>query len=325
MSIALRSIVFATALVGILPQPLFAQSPAVSVAKWKDDKRAAFVLGFDDSAPSQLKNVVPELQRRKIVGTFYLVTGNKLYASLKSQWEEAAKSPFIVVANHTFTHKGVNSADELEPEFAKCNDVLYALHPEKKQPYLLSWGKPGSVPWMASKEEVAAALEKNHLVERPPFAGPPINYKSAAETVASVDKALAKGDLGYLIFHGVGGDWLVTPMDWFTALLDKLESSREQLWITDMLSAQRYQKERESAEVKAVESSKDRLRLALTSKMDPALYDEPLTVKATVPGDWKKCRVKQGEAEQTVEAKDGAVRFDAVPNRAEIVIEPAKS
>ena len=46
------------------------------VLKWKDGKKACFLLGFDDSAPSQLKNVVPELQKRKIVGTFYLVTGN---------------------------------------------------------------------------------------------------------------------------------------------------------------------------------------------------------------------------------------------------------
>lgn len=37
------------------------------ILKWKDGKKGAFTLAFDDSAPSQLKNVVPELEKRKIV------------------------------------------------------------------------------------------------------------------------------------------------------------------------------------------------------------------------------------------------------------------
>src|SRR4051812_24183829 len=119
--------VLALLIIGPLTQDLLASEAGgeTKVLKWKDGKAACFLLAFDDSAPSQLKNVVPELQRRKIPGTFYLVTGNGLYASLKSKWEEAVKSPYIVPANHTFTHKGVNNAEELEPELAKCNEVLY--------------------------------------------------------------------------------------------------------------------------------------------------------------------------------------------------------
>ena len=177
---------FSVALFSLSTPHALAAEPAdaaTQILKWKDGKQAAFMLGFDDSAPSQLQNVVPELEKRKIIGNFYLVTGNKLYASLKRRWEDAAKSPYVAVANHTFTHKGVNNAEELEPELAKCNEVLYALHPEKKQPYLLGWGRPGGVPWKVTKEEQEAALTKHHLVDRPPFAGPPINYHSAAETV----------------------------------------------------------------------------------------------------------------------------------------------
>ena len=198
-----------------------ARSDATSgtqILKWKDGAKACFVLAFDDGAPSQLTNVVPELQKRKIVGTFYLVTGNSLYASLKGKWEEAVKSPYVVVANHTFTHRGVNNAEELGPELEKCNEVLLALYPERKKPRLIAFGKPGGVPWMVSDEELKTALDQRHLINRPPFAGPPIHYKSAAAMIAVVDKALNQGGMGHLDFHGVGGDWLVTPLDWFTAL-----------------------------------------------------------------------------------------------------------
>lgn len=300
----------------------FAADGDTQVLKWKDGKKACFLLGFDDSAPSQLKNVVPELQKRKIVGTFYLVTGNGVWAGTKAKWEEAAKSPYIVVANHTFTHKGINNGDEIEPELAKCNEVLYSLQPERKQPYLMAWGKPGGVPWIISKDDQAAALEKHHLIDRPPFAGPPINYKSADETLAVVDKALAKGEMGYLVFHGVGGDWLVTPMEWFTALLDKLEQHRDEIWITDCASWKKYTSERDTAEVKAVESGNNRIRVALTTKTDPTLYNEPLTLTTKVPANWKNCAVTQGQTRTNVLVHGGVAQYGAIPGGGEIVLQP---
>ena len=117
------------------------------VTKWQDGKKAVFMLAFDDSAPSQLKNVIPELEKRKLIGTFYLVTGNSLFASLHLKWELASKSPSVEVANHTFTHRGVANAEELDQELAKCNEVLLKLHPERPQPRLIGYGQPGGVPW----------------------------------------------------------------------------------------------------------------------------------------------------------------------------------
>ena len=290
------------------------------VLKWKDGKKAAFMIAFDDSAPSQLKNVVPELEKRKIVGNFYLVTGNTLYAALRRQWEAAAKSPYVAVSNHTFTHKGVNSAEELEPELAKCNEVLYKMHPELKQPHLVGFGRPGGVPWKVTPEEQRAALEKNHLVDRPPFYGPPIHYKSAAETLAAVDTAIAKGEMGHLDFHGVGGDWLTTPLEWFTALMDKLEAVRDQVWITDVVSWSQYVAERNSAKIKPLSADASSVHLELTSAADPALYDLPLTLSTKVPADWKSCSVSQGANSSVQPVKDGEVQYSALPGGGEIVL-----
>ncbi len=290
-----------------------AEDAGTQILKWKDGKKAAFMLAFDDSAPSQLKNVVPELEKRKIVGNFYLVTGNKLYAALKRRWEDAAKSPYVAVANHTFTHKGVNNEVELEPELALCNEVLYKLKPEGKQPRLFGFGRPGGVPWNVTPQEQIEALAKHQLCDRPPFAGPPINYKSAEATIAAVDAAIAKGEMGHLDFHGVGEDWLVTPVEWFTALLDKLEAVRDQVWITDVVSWHQYVTERSSAEIKSLKADKDAISLELSCKADAALYDLPLTLSTKVPAEWKSCVVTQGANSSTVPVQDGAVKYDAQP------------
>ncbi len=283
------------------------------------------MIAFDDSAPSQLKNVVPELEKRKIVGNFYLVTGNSLWANLKTKWEAAAKSPYVAVANHTFTHKGATTPEQLDGELAKCNEMLYKLHPERKQPYLLGFGKPGGVPWTVTKEQVAEALLKHHLCDRPPFWGPPMHYKSANELVKAVDTALAKGEMGHADMHGVGGDWLVAPIEWFTALLDKLETSRDQVWVPDVVSWHQYVTERDSAAVKLLQTDKDRIRIELSCKADPALYDLPLTLSTKVPADWKSCVVAQGAKKDTVPVRDGVVQYSAVPGGGEIVLQPANS
>ncbi|WP_395750732.1 polysaccharide deacetylase family protein [Prosthecobacter sp.] len=308
----------------ILASSSHAAEGDTQVLKWKDGKKAAFMLAFDDSAPSQLKNVVPELEKRKIVGNFYLVTGNGLYSALRLRWELAARSPYVAIANHTFTHKGVNNTAELEPELARCNEVLYKLKPEGKQPRLFGFGRPGGVPWKVTPQEQADALAKHQLCDRPPFAGPPINYKSAEATVAAVDAAIAKGEMGHLDFHGVGEDWLVTPVEWFTALLDKLESVRDQVWITDVVSWHQYVTERSTAEVKNSKAAADTITLELTCKADPALYDLPLTLSTSVPADWKKASITQGANTSTATPRAGSLQYDALPDGGVITLKKSE-
>lgn len=49
-----------------------AEPGATHIAPWRDDKRAPFVLMFDDSMPSHVNIVLPELKRRRLVGVFYV-------------------------------------------------------------------------------------------------------------------------------------------------------------------------------------------------------------------------------------------------------------
>ncbi len=318
-----KVLLLAASLAGMTSAVSGAEAPgATQILKWQDGKKACFMLAFDDGAPSQLEHVVPELEKRKMVGNYYLVTGNRLYGALKRRWETAAKSPYMAVANHTFTHKGAETAEQLDPELAQCNEVLYALHPERKPPYLLGFGKPGGVPWKITNEELDAALTKHHLVNRPPFHGPPINYKSAADVVATVDAVLAKGEMEHLDFHGVGGDWLVTPIEWFMALLDKLEANREHLWITDVVSWHQYVKQREGCTVAVQKADDTTVTVSVTSKLDAKLYDLPITLRTRVPATWKTCTITQGETKTTGSIQDGLVQYRAVPNAGAITLTP---
>jgi peptidoglycan/xylan/chitin deacetylase (PgdA/CDA1 family) len=316
MAVAMMAGVAACAAETAVPTP-----SDTTVLKWRDGKKAVFLLAFDDSCRSHVKNAIPELQKRGLVGTFYINPGNGPFQSERPAWEQVLpKSPAVVYGNHTFKHQGVTNAAQLDVELSKCDAVIQACYPERKQPFLISFGRPGGVPWKVSEEEKQQALAKYHLVERPPFFGYPFHVKTAEALCKLVDQAIAKGDMGHHDAHGVGGDWLVTPMEVYTALLDKLVACRDEVWVTDHISYHKYVTERSSAEVRVVQSDKAQIRIRLSCAADPALYDAALTLETRVPADWTTCRVVQGKTRAEVAAVHGVVRYAAVPGQDEIVL-----
>ncbi|HEY9250715.1 MAG TPA: hypothetical protein VIO38_16360, partial [Rariglobus sp.] len=90
-------------------------------------------------------------------------------------------------------------------------------------------------------------------------------------------------------------------------LLDKLEASRRQLWITDPVSWHQYLTERKTAEVQAVKSTATEIRLRLSSQPDPAFYALPLSLVTRVPSDWQACSITQEAAATRASVTDGLV------------------
>lgn len=304
------------------PQPKVAEG--TEILKWKDGKKAAFYLSFDDACPSHLKTVIPELQKRKIVGTFYVIAGGGLFEHQLKKWTEAAATPYVVLANHTYTHKGAQTLEAFEEEIVKARESINKATPNLKPDRLLSYGKPGGVKWGEGVTDAAMKplLAKHNLVNRQPFWGAPTHVKTEADMEKIVDAAIAKGDVGHLDFHGVGGDWLPATVEFFNATLDKLEKHRDELWITDHCSAHQYKVERSTAELKVIEKTDKQIKLSLTTRADPALYNHPLTLSVKVPADWKTVQITQGDTQASAEVKDGAVIFDAIPGPTEITVSP---
>lgn len=298
-----------------------AEAGETSVLAWPDGKLAAFFLAFDDSCPTHVKHAIPELAKRGLVGTFYINPGNGPFQSQRQAWErELPKSPAVVYGNHTYKHTGATNAVHLDVELAQCHVVIRSCYPDAKWPRLVSFGRPGGVPWTVTDEEKRAALATYNLIERPPFFSYPFHVKDRAAICALVDQAIAKGSAGHLDFHGVGGDWLSIPLDLFTALLDKLVACRGEVWVTDHVTCHAYQVERAGAHVQIVQADSAAIRLVLTSAADPALYAVPLTLETRVPEGWLACQVSQGATRVERAAVGGRVRYNAVPGAGEIGI-----
>lgn len=292
------------------------------VLKWKDGKQAVFFLAFDDGCPSHLKNVIPELHKRKIPATFYLIANNGMVRD-QPAWAKEAKTPEVILGNHTFNHKDCTSVEQLNDELSKANDAINERVAPANTTRLISYGQPGGVKWTVSKDEVQAALAKHNLVSRPPFWGAAIHVKTTEDTERLVDAAIGKGDMGHLDFHGVGGDWLAATVEFLHATLDKLEAAKDKLWITDHISYHKYLTERKASEVKVLASEPKQIRIRLHATTDPKLYDQALTLATKVPADWRSVLVTQGQTKVTAAVVESIVKYNAMPCTQEITLQAA--
>ena len=288
-----------------------------TIARWRDNKAGAFCLMFDDSIGSDVKTVVPELRKRNLVGTFYVNPGSGSWHQYATAWEkEFPAVPQVVYANHTMTHKGARSVELLTDELTKCNEVIYKLVPGPK-PRLISFGRPGvkAEDWTVTDAQLADQLKRLHLIERPPFGdhGAMIGPKTPEQMLKFADSAIEKQGIEYIVFHGVGGDWIITPTEIFTRFLDLLETRRDRLWITDPISAHVYETLRDQSAVRVLSTDARQIRLTLTSRADPTFYHQPLTLITIVPPTWKQCEIAQKGVRSKTTPKAGLLQFNANP------------
>ena len=296
------------------PAPTAADDAAPRILKWKDGKKGVFLLAFDDGCNSQLDNAIPLLHKYGAVGTFYIIYGRGHFPTSRKRWEALVGDPCVIFGNHTLKHDGAEDAAQLEAGLSGAQEVIRDLDPKAKWPRLISFGQPGGVPWKVSKEEVAEALARHNLVDRPPFWGAAIHVKTVPDAEKRVDEAIARGEMSHLDFHGVGGDWLAPPTEFLEGLLKKLLAERDNIWQASAIDFHKYKVERDASTITVVAKEAGKVSLSLTSTADPEFYDLPLTVEAEVPADWTLCHVAaEGLGEVDAKVVAGRVRFYALP------------
>ncbi len=314
-----------------------AQPGVARIAQWKDDKKAAFLLMFDDGWPSHWQVALPELLKRQMTATFYIVPAKGEFKKFEKTWREQFLQQGMALGNHTLTHDGLQSLEDAEHEFTDCTRYLSELIGEvtkTKEPRLISYAKPGVTDWKITPEQEKELISKNNLIERGDFRdhGAVYHLKTTEEMLALADKAIAKGGVEYLVIHGVERivpdwkyqDFWALKQDIFLPLLDGLAERRDKgdLWITDHISQHKYETERRSAAVKTLKSNAERIVLEMKSNAEAQFYDYPLTLVTQVPATWKTCRVTQGAKTAQIVAQNGTLMFEALPGDEPIVIEP---
>lgn len=329
--------VLLTTLSVTLPRLAAADQPAVgatTIARWQDNRTAAFLLMFDDSWPSHWQVAAPELVSRGMIATFYLNPGKGEFQKYHDKWEGDLLKQGMVYGDHTMTHKGVKDLENAEWEIGECARIVAKMQPGP-DPHLISYAQPGVAKgaWNITDAQLSELLAKHHLISRPDAKGHMAIYhlKTTEEMIALADKAIAQKGMEYLIIHGVERikenwgyqDFWALKQDILKPLLDALKERRDKgdLWITDHISEHKYERERDGATVKLIDANEKTIQLELTSTADPKLYDLPLTLITRTPKAWAKAKVTQGARTVSIEVSNGVAQFQAMPNGGTIALE----
>jgi peptidoglycan/xylan/chitin deacetylase (PgdA/CDA1 family) len=236
-----------------------------SYAQQPKHKKAIIVLTYDDGINSQLNIAIPQLDSAHLTGTFFL-TGNLPESSLP-RWRDAVKKGYEL-ANHTLYHpcllttvkaNQANNSAAYTPymmlrEINEMNTLLFAVD-----------GKTGTrtYAYPCTEEMVGGinyvdTLRKANLAKYARIGGgpdavitdfkslDPLRVPSFAVTgnpvtgdalIAFVKKVQQSGGMGIFMFHGVGGDYLITPADAHRQLLTYLKAHRDEIEVTTFMKA----------------------------------------------------------------------------------------
>jgi hypothetical protein len=294
------------------------------VMRFKDGKRAAFSMHFDDSMESQVENALPLLNARGFVGTFFVNPGSERYEKYRRVWEVECPAHGHELADHTMTHHDVTSYAQADYEIGECARIIRGVY--GGAPRLIPYITPGGVLWEISDAQLSELLDKHELFLTPRTHGCYPSSHFTDITIPVLD-AIDRAVWAQLGFHGIGGEWLSTDVADLVRLLDYLDANRDLVWVATTSDAYKYQQERETiASVSltnatstgfSVELQCDEGRINTFGRPFADLYDQPLTLRVSVPGSWRAFTATQGPTFRRYGVvEDGGRRFaqfDALP------------
>lgn len=221
--------------------------PDVQIIPWNGHK-AAVSLTFDDSDPSHLDVAIPELNQRKMRGTFYLIANR---TDRKDEWRQALTQGHEL-GNHTLDHKHANELTARDEE-AQVMGAQNVLQKEFGVPI-----RTFAYPYSDITPTLKAWVGKGHLLARggygdydmkpasePDWLNIPSRNTMTALPIATyrdwIDQDLKDNAWLVFVIHGLEG----TPWGWepitrqnFEAILDYLQS--KDIWVETFLGVGSY-------------------------------------------------------------------------------------
>jgi len=312
MNRILPSLLLFAAISGVAP----AQNipPAITVARWPQDRVAAISLTFDDGINTHLDFVGPILKKHHLIGTFFVTTAMGPWEKRKPEWKQLALEG-NELANHTVHHPCL--LPQIKPHLqdytpammeAEIKDAAQQITQLLNARRGLTFAYPcGNMSFGKPQDGVANAalylryVSENSFGARGAGAGSPqnpdeLNVLDVGDLGPTADKdsialltmaqpALRGRLWGVYCFHGVGGDWLSITPETLDELAGYLERHPE-IWTATFGDVLRYTQERKALSIQVTQSNATSLAIALQWPMDKQIYDLPLTLKVEVPTAW---------------------------------------
>jgi peptidoglycan/xylan/chitin deacetylase (PgdA/CDA1 family) len=268
MTIFVHGILIASLLVGCSS----AQTPTLKVAPWNNHV-AALSLTFDDSRAVHLDVVVPELNKRHLHASFFLIVSK---TTRLEDWRKV-QSQGHEIGNHSVTHEHATdlnkSSEELQVEDAKKfldsnfkSDIITFAYPYTEvSPGLLYWVKRYDFAARGGRGDGSLVYIKSDV--QPDWydlpSQPSYTKYDAATYESWIDKDVLLNAWTILQIHGIGDPstgFEPIPSNTFVEFLDHVKTMEARgLWVApfgEIAAYFRAQKILEAAQTQAANGEK---------------------------------------------------------------------
>lgn len=289
------------------------ENVSVYVAKYKDDKVCAISYTYDDGVKEHYTLVFPEMEKRKMKGTFWVNgisvnpaddaardTGRVSWPQLKEMAVNGHE-----ISNHGWSHANLTriSLDEAKVEIEKNDSVILA-----------NIGIPSHTfcyPYNARNEETTALASKGRVGTRIKQQG--LGTKSTPENLEQwVNSLMKTKDWGVAMIHGITHGYdAFTSQDILWTHFDQVKALEDSIWVGTFHDVAAYIKETEELECEIIRNG-NKITVTPHLTLDKTLFNEPLTMVVEEEG-LKKVSAIQGQKELTVCSFPGKAIFEFDP------------
>ncbi|MFT6717134.1 MAG: peptidoglycan/xylan/chitin deacetylase (PgdA/CDA1 family)/PKD repeat protein [Saprospiraceae bacterium] len=283
--------------------PLLGIAQDYEIANWYNFKKGTVCLTFDDGNPDHPNNVIPALNSKRLVGTFFI---NKMG---NYSWAVNAISNGHEVSNHTLGHLHLPTLDTnlLKSEITDFQQVLATVLGTQINTLAYPYGEGGEID--SSFFYIQDTIAKTHIGAR--AVTQPINDTAYFYDFAQTDRAyyqvntihMSNNMIGYdstfqkvmtygglmtYMFHNVGtaGGFDNIGLPEFDMFLDTLKGHESNIWIATFEQAIKYHREKKGALLttkSAPFAIGNTWSLTLTDALTDSIYNHELSIKLAIP------------------------------------------
>ena len=298
------------------------QVDSVDVAPYLDGRTSAISFTFDDGMLCHYTDIAPELEKRDMRGTFWIIGSNMDTDSPDYPWMSWTQVADLAnrgheISNHTWHHPNLTQIplDSVRWELQYCDSVLEAVvgHRPKTMAY----------PYNAMADSVVAACAEGRVGTRTfqTAQGQKESHQTADSLSQWLKQIMSQHAWGVTMTHGTtyGWDMWEQPQllyNFFT----EVQQVRDSVWVGTFEEVASYLAEAADVQIDSLQCG-EQIRFVPSLRTLPmALYTQPLTFRLHGKFGDARFAAVQGETTLEIQPVGDGLQLDALPNGVPVVV-----
>ncbi|BCU78115.1 polysaccharide deacetylase family protein [Luteolibacter sp. LG18] len=306
-----------------------ASAEAPRIARFSGDRAAAISYTFDDGLRDQYTLAVPMLNEVGFKGTFFVIP-KSVAATVEDAekrkddkrawgtitWDELRKmaAQGHEIGSHTWSHTGVTkqTPEQVEEELVKSRD---AIAKEIGRPPLTL-----AFPFNQTTPEITAAALKHYIACRDSQLGVGGERSTVEWLDKWTDQQVRDHKWGVVMAHAIGSGYSAfTDPEILRTHLQHVKAREKEIWVDTFANVARYTRERDEAKLVLAASGKGSATFTLTSGLDAAVFNVPLTIVLDAAGATSAKAERKGGA-LPARVSGGVVQVDVTPGAEPVTV-----